>query len=95
MPYVSHIEKDKLKTVRLFSNNLPNCGWYTRVHDYFNIVDLVEDYVALENLTENIYAYNLGIGKGTSVLEKVFEKANDIEVHNETVDRRSGDITSC
>lgn len=51
----------------------------------------------IERLTEGVHVYNLGIGRGTSVLElmKAFEQANDLEVPYEIVDRRPGDIASC
>ena len=47
------------------------------------MVDLAEGHVAaLNHLTEGAHIFNLGTGKGTSVLELVeaFEKANEIEV---------------
>lgn len=70
----------------------------TGVRDYIHVEDLAEGHVAaLENLSEGIHVYNLGTGKGTSVLElvKAFEEANGIEVPYEIVDRRPGDIASC
>lgn len=70
----------------------------TGVRDYVHVLDLAEGHVAaLENLTEGVHVYNLGTGKGTSVLElvKVFEEANGIDVPYEVVDRRPGDIASC
>jgi UDP-glucose 4-epimerase len=44
-----------------------------------------------------VHIYNLGTGKGTSVLELVhaFEKANGIKVPYEIVERRPGDIAIC
>lgn len=48
-------------------------------------------------LTAGVHAFNLGTGRGTSVLElvKAFEKANNIQVPYEIVERRVGDIASC
>lgn len=61
-------------------------------------MDLAEGHVAALNyLTEGVHIYNLGSGKGTSVLGLVnaFEDANGIEVRYEIVYRRPGDIAEC
>ncbi len=97
MPYVTQVAKGKLEKLRVFGNDYPTVDG-TGVRDYIHVVDLAEGHVAaLENLTEGVRVYNLGTGKGTSVLElvKAFEEANDIEVPYEIVDRRPGDIASC
>ncbi|MEK3992334.1 UDP-glucose 4-epimerase GalE [Robertmurraya sp. FSL R5-0851] len=97
MPYVTQVAKGKLAKLRVFGNDYPTVDG-TGVRDYIHVVDLAEGHVAaLENLTEGVHVYNLGTGKGTSVLElvKAFEEANDIEVPYEIVDRRPGDIASC
>jgi UDP-glucose 4-epimerase len=97
MPYVTQVAKGKLEKLRVFGNDYPTPDG-TGVRDYIHVVDLAEGHVtALENLTEGVHVYNLGTGKGTSVLElvKAFEEANDIEVPYEIVDRRPGDIASC
>lgn len=97
MPYVTQVAKGKLDKLRVFGNDYPTVDG-TGVRDYIHVIDLAEGHVAaLENLTEGVHIYNLGTGKGTSVLElvKAFEEANDIEVPYEIVDRRTGDIASC
>ncbi|MBM7610247.1 UDP-glucose 4-epimerase [Lysinibacillus composti] len=97
MPYVTQVAKGKLDKLRVFGNDYPTVDG-TGVRDYIHVEDLAEGHVAaLENLTEGVHVYNLGTGKGTSVLElvKAFEEANDIEVPYEIVDRRPGDIASC
>lgn len=97
MPYVAQVAKGKLKKLRVFGNDYPTVDG-TGVRDYIHVVDLAEGHVAaLNNLTEGAHIYNLGTGRGTSVLQlvKAFEEANDIEVPYEIVDRRSGDIASC
>jgi UDP-glucose 4-epimerase len=97
MPYVTQVAKGKLKKLRVFGNDYPTVDG-TGVRDYIHVMDLAEGHVAaLENLTEGVHVYNLGTGKGTSVLElvKAFEEANGIEVPYEIVDRRPGDIASC
>lgn len=97
MPYVTQVAKGNLERLLVFGNDYPTVDG-TGVRDYIHVVDLAEGHVAaLENLTEGVHIYNLGTGKGTSVLElvKSFEEANDIEVPYEIVNRRPGDIASC
>ncbi|MGH1516342.1 UDP-glucose 4-epimerase GalE [Chryseobacterium sp. JK1] len=74
----------------------------TAVRDYIYVVDLAKAHVAaLKKLMEDseehtvIDTYNLGAGKGSSVLEvvKAFEKANNVEVPYQICARREGDIT--
>lgn len=74
----------------------------TAVRDYVYIVDLARAHVdALKKLMNTnsqeavIDIYNLGTGKGSSVLEvvKAFEKANNVEVPYQICPRREGDIT--
>lgn len=73
----------------------------TAIRDYIYVVDLAKAHVlALKKLmnskTEKVIdIYNLGTGKGSSVLEVVhaFENANDVKVPYQICDRREGDIT--
>ncbi|WP_027378470.1 UDP-glucose 4-epimerase GalE [Chryseobacterium daeguense] len=74
----------------------------TAVRDYIYVVDLAKAHVAaLKRLMEDtsretkIDIYNLGTGKGSSVLEvvKAFEIANDVKVPYQICERREGDIT--
>ena len=97
MPYVTQVAKGKLKQLRVFGNDYPTVDG-TGVRDYIHVVDLAEGHVAaIERLTEGVHVYNLGTGKGTSVLELIhaFQEANELEVPYEIVDRRPGDIASC
>lgn len=75
----------------------------TPIRDYIYIVDLAKAHVAaLKKLMENnsgeavIDIFNLGTGKGSSVLEvvKAFETANGVEVPYQICKRREGDIVS-
>ncbi|MEG0761926.1 MAG: GDP-mannose 4,6-dehydratase, partial [Chryseobacterium sp.] len=74
----------------------------TAVRDYIYVVDLAKAHVAAlkslinKNSEETIIdVYNLGTGKGFSVLEVVqgFETANNVAVPYKICDRREGDIT--
>lgn len=97
MPYVTQVAKGKLEKLRIFGKDYPTIDG-TGVRDYIHVVDLAEGHVAaIEQLSEGVHIYNLGTGQGTSVLQLVdaFEKANDIEVPYEIVDRRPGDIAEC
>jgi UDP-glucose 4-epimerase len=70
------------------------------IRDYINVVDLSRAHViAIERLLENKSAtqleyFNLGTGKGLSVLELIntFEKATGVKVPYKIVGRREGDI---
>ncbi|MGG5210533.1 UDP-glucose 4-epimerase GalE [Chryseobacterium sp. MIQD13] len=73
----------------------------TAVRDYIYVVDLAKAHVnALKKLLQSseetvIDIFNLGTGKGSSVLEvvKAFETANDVDVPYQICARREGDIT--
>ena len=70
----------------------------TGVRDYIHVVDLAKGHVkAIEKLDKGVNIYNLGTGRGTSVLELVnaFMKVNGIDVPYEIVGRRPGDIATC
>ncbi len=74
----------------------------TAVRDYIHVVDLAKAHiVALKRLIENnnkaqYEVFNLGTGKGNSVLEviKSFERVTEKKVNYKLVDRREGDITA-
>lgn len=97
MPYIAKVAKGELDHLRIFGNDYETVDG-TGVRDYIHVVDLANGHVAsLSNLKTGINLYNLGTGKGTSVLELVhaFERANNITIPYEIVERRSGDIASC
>lgn len=74
----------------------------TAVRDYIHVVDLAKAHiVALKRLIEDnnktqYEVFNLGTGKGNSVLEVIqsFEKVTGKKVNYKLVDRREGDITA-
>lgn len=97
MPYITQVAKGKLERLRIFGNDYLTVDG-TGVRDYIHVMDLAEAHVAaLEHLTPGVNIYNLGTGKGTSVLElvKAFEDANGITIPYEVVARRPGDIAEC
>lgn len=94
MPYITQVAKGRLTKLRIFGNDYPTPDG-TGVRDYIHVSDLAEGHVAaLERLNSGVHIYNLGTGKGTSVLELVhaFEKANNLKIPYEFAPRRAGDI---
>mgnify|MGYP002733540887 CR=1 FL=1 len=97
MPYVTQVAKGKLKELQVFGNDYPTPDG-TGVRDYIHVVDLAEGHVAaIKHITAGVHVYNLGTGKGTSVLEiiKMFEHVNNIKIPYKIVARRPGDIAFC
>jgi len=94
MPYVMKVASGKLETLSIFGNDYPTPDG-TGVRDYIHVVDLAKGHVkALEKMNGGLKVYNLGSGKGVSVLELVntFQKVNDVKVNYKIVDRRAGDL---
>lgn len=97
MPFVAKVAKGQLEKLSVFGNDYDTIDG-TGVRDYIHVVDLAKGHVkAIENLNDGVNIYNLGTGRGTSVLELVnaFMKVNDIVVPYEIVGRRPGDIATC
>ncbi len=97
MPFVTQVAKGKREYLSVFGNDYDTVDG-TGVRDYIHVVDLAKGHVAaIEKLNQGVHIYNLGTGKGTSVLElvKAFEDANGIKVPYEICPRRPGDIASC
>lgn len=96
MPYITRVAKGELKKLQIFGNDYPTLDG-TGVRDYIHVMDLAEGHVvALKNLAEGVQIYNLGAGKGTSVLELVtkFEEINNVKIDYEIVERREGDLAA-
>ncbi|MBP1990288.1 UDP-glucose 4-epimerase GalE [Paenibacillus eucommiae] len=96
MPYMTKVAAGKLKELKVFGGNYPTYDG-TGVRDYIHVVDLALGHLkALEKVgsSAGVNAYNLGTGKGYSVLEliRAFEKASEREIPYMIVERRLGDI---
>ncbi len=94
MPYILKVASGKLEKLSIFGNDYPTIDG-TGVRDYIHVVDLAKGHVkAIQNAPDGLNVYNLGSGKGISVLELVttFEKVNNVKVNYQIVDRRPGDI---
>ena len=99
VPYISQVAVGKLQQLRVFGNDYPTPDG-TGVRDYIHVVDLAQGHVkALGRLlpSPGVVIYNLGTGKGYSVLEMVstFAEVNNREISYEIVGRRPGDIAAC
>ncbi len=99
MPYINQVALGKLDHLRVFGNDYPTHDG-TGVRDYIHVVDLAKGHIkaiAKANETTGVECYNLGTGKGYSVLDivKNFEKATNIKIKYEIVPRRAGDIATC
>lgn len=97
LPFVTRVAKGKLPKLSVFGDDYDTPDG-TGVRDYIHVVDLAKGHVkALEHLNKGVQIFNLGTGKGTSVLELVhtFMAENDIDVPYEIVGRRPGDIGTC
>ena len=99
VPYISQVAVGKLPELKIFGNDYPTPDG-TGVRDYIHIMDLASGHIkALEKLAANpgLVIYNLGTGKGYSVLEMVnaFAEASGKKIPYKIVGRRPGDIASC
>lgn len=99
LPYVSQVAVGKLERVGVFGSDYETPDG-TGIRDYIHVVDLARGHVlALDKLAQNpgVVTYNLGTGKGYSVLEVIaaFERACGKKIPFELLDRRPGDIAAC
>ena len=100
MPYIVRVAAGTLPELSVFGNDYETPDG-TGVRDYIHVVDLAKGHVkALEKIEkekEGLYIYNLGTGKGYSVLDmvKAFEKSTGQKVPYKITGRRAGDIATC
>jgi UDP-glucose 4-epimerase len=99
MPFVAQVAVGRRPQLSVFGDDYPTPDG-TGVRDYIHVVDLAQGHVkALAKFQDapQVYTYNLGTGRGYSVLEMIaaFEKASGRQVPYEVVARRPGDIATC
>lgn len=98
MPFVAQVASGKLKQIGVFGNDYPTADG-TGVRDYIHVVDLAKGHVAAIRAlkTSGVHVYNLGTGKGYSVLDMIraFSKACGKELPYEIKPRRAGDVPAC
>lgn len=99
MPYIAQVAAGKLECLGVFGNDYDTPDG-TGVRDYIHVVDLAKGHVkALKKIEDNsgLSIYNLGTGKGYSVLDivKNFEEATGVKIPYVIKERRPGDIATC
>lgn len=99
MPYITQTAAGIRETLSVFGNDYPTPDG-TGVRDYIHIVDLARGHVAaLKYALEHkgCEIFNLGTGKGTSVLELIhaFERSTGVKIPYRITGRRAGDIAEC
>jgi UDP-glucose 4-epimerase len=98
VPFIAQVAVGKLPELQVFGNDYPTPDG-TGVRDYIHVVDLAIGHLkALDRLRNapGVVVYNLGTGRGYSVLEVVqaFEKASGRRIPYKIVERRPGDVAA-
>lgn len=97
-PYIAKVAVGELKEVGVFGDDYDTPDG-TGVRDYIHVVDLAKGHVcAIEKINKNgVYVYNLGTGKGYSVLDVIhaFERACGSKIPYSIKPRRAGDVAAC
>lgn len=99
VPYIAQVAVGKRECLHVFGDDYPTPDG-TGVRDYIHVVDLAVGHVrALEKMqnTKGVLVYNLGTGKGYSVLDVLhaYEKACGKTLSYKVEPRRAGDIPTC
>ena len=103
IPYVAQVAIGKLTQLSVFGDDYPTRDG-TGIRDYIHVVDLVKGHMkAITALDSDQFvagackAYNLGAGRGYSVLEIInaFEKVTGKTINYKISPRRSGDLAEC
>ena len=99
MPYVAQVAVGKRDKLSVFGSDYDTPDG-TGVRDYIHVVDLAKGHLAALGRARSVKGceiYNLGTGRGVSVLELVsaFEKASGVKIPYEIAPRRAGDIAVC
>lgn len=100
MPYVSQVASGRLQELSVYGDDYETPDG-TGVRDYIHVTDLAQGHVeGLRVIQEGdipIATWNLGTGRGHSVLEviRTFERVNGVSVPFRVVARRSGDVAAC
>jgi UDP-glucose 4-epimerase len=103
MPYVAQVAIGKLTQLSVFGDDYPTRDG-TGIRDYIHVVDLVKGHLkAISALNSEKFeaggckAYNLGAGRGYSVLEMInaFEKVTGKTINYKIAPRRAGDLAEC
>ena len=99
MPFIAQVAVGKREKLMVFGDDYDTPDG-TGVRDYIHVEDLAAGHIAaleaIQNTDEPVHTWNLGSGKGTSVLEMLaaFERAVGRPIPYEVVARRPGDIAT-
>jgi len=98
-PFIAQVAIGRHHEVKIFGNDYATIDG-TGVRDYIHVMDLASGHIAALNKVSHkpgLHVYNLGTGKGTSVLEMInaFEVASGAKIPYTIVERRAGDIAEC
>jgi UDP-glucose 4-epimerase len=99
MPYLARVASGNLPCLNIFGCDYDTLDG-TGVRDYIHVMDLAEGHLAAFNLVSAegapFDAFNLGTGRGQSVLEmvKAFEQASGLSIQSQIVPRRAGDVSA-
>ena len=97
MPIIMQVASGKISELKVFGNDYPTSDG-TCVRDYIHVVDLAKGHIAaLKNIKQGVSAYNLGTGKGYSVLDMIeaFGRVNGLNIPYQFAPRRPGDAAEC
>lgn len=98
MPYIAKVAAGQLPKLEVFGDDYPTPDG-TGVRDYIHVVDLAEGHLAALDKragVPGVHTYNLGTGKGHSVLEliRAYEEESGRPVPYDIVERRGGDVAA-
>jgi UDP-glucose 4-epimerase len=96
MPYVSQVAVGLRDHVSVFGSGYDTPDG-TGVRDYIHVMDLASGHAAaLENLSPGAEAFNLGTGRGSTVLEVIdtYARVSGRPIPYEICDARPGDVAS-
>ena len=99
MPYITQVAIGRREKLSVYGNDYDTPDG-TGVRDYIHVVDLAKGHVAAVKYVDDhrgCEVFNLGTGKGYSVLEMVrtFQEVNLVELPYEIAPRRPGDLPTC
>ncbi|MCL2698479.1 MAG: UDP-glucose 4-epimerase GalE [Oscillospiraceae bacterium] len=97
MPIILQAAAGKIPQLSVCGNDYPTPDG-TCIRDYIHVEDLAAGHIAaLEHMKDGVQVYNLGTGRGYSVLEMIetFKRVNGVSVPYEIAGRRPGDAAEC
>lgn len=97
LPFIAQVAVGRQPKLRVFGDDYDTPDG-TAIRDYIHVVDVAKGHVAaLEHMKSGWDVFNLGTGRGVSVLEMIhaFEQASGRKISYEIVGRRAGDLAMC